>query len=80
MISEESPSGWTPLYRGLINNSSADASLLEELLPPWLLEFLLTNKAPPVPLTKVSFAMLPAQIPPGLLPLYGETLPELVTS
>lgn len=54
--------------------------MLEELLPPWLLEFLLTNKAPPVPLTKVSFAMLPAQIPPGLLPLYGETLPELVTS
>ncbi|KAH8113149.1 hypothetical protein DFH11DRAFT_1510830 [Phellopilus nigrolimitatus] len=80
IISEELPSGWMPVYRGLVGNVGADVQALEEALPSWLLEFLLTNKAPAVPVTKLSFILLPAQIPPGLRAEYGETLPELLNT
>lgn len=80
VVSEESPSGWAPLYRGPIGNAGMDAVLLEEELPHWLLEYLLLSKAPPVPLSKLSFVLLPLPIPPALQAEYGNTLPELVNS
>ncbi|KAH8106572.1 hypothetical protein DFH11DRAFT_1233774 [Phellopilus nigrolimitatus] len=78
--SEELPSGWMPVYRGLVGNVGADVQALEEALPSWLLELLLTNKAPAVQVTKLSFILLPAQIPPGLRAEYGETLQELLNT
>lgn len=80
IISEESASGSTPLYRGTVGNVGVDAAQLEETMPAWLLEFLLTNKAPAAPVTKVSFVLLPAQIPPGMRSEYGDTLPELLNT
>ncbi|KAL5500915.1 hypothetical protein ACEPAH_9302 [Sanghuangporus vaninii] len=80
IISEESPSGLSPLYRGTVGSVGTDAQILEELLPDWLLEFLLANKAPPIVPSKVSFVLLPAQIPPEARDIYGETLPELLNT
>lgn len=36
-----------------------DVRALEEVMPFWLLEYLLVNKIPPVPTLKVSFVLLP---------------------
>ncbi|EJD00580.1 uncharacterized protein FOMMEDRAFT_142415 [Fomitiporia mediterranea MF3/22] len=80
IVSEELPSGWSPVYRGTVGCVGADAQVLEEVLPEWLLEFLLANKAPPVPLAKLSFVLLPAVIPPDSREIYGETLPELLNT
>ncbi|KAL5522230.1 hypothetical protein ACEPAF_2087 [Sanghuangporus sanghuang] len=80
IISEELPSGLSPLYCGTVGSVGADAQILEELLPDWLLEFLLANKAPPIVPSKVSFVLLPAQIPPEARDIYGETLPELLNT
>lgn len=59
IISEEGFPGWTTVYRGLISNLHHDLAVLEEAMPFWLLEYLLTNKYPAVPIVKVSFIMLP---------------------
>lgn len=59
MISEEAVSGWTTIYRGQVASTASDARTLEEVMPFWLLEYLLANKAPMVPVTKVSFVLLP---------------------
>lgn len=75
--SSGSGSGWCPVYRGTLSSMSADLHRLEELLPDWLLEFLLANKAPSVNIVKISFALLPIQIPQEKQEEYGETLPEL---
>ncbi|KZT03081.1 uncharacterized protein LAESUDRAFT_660442 [Laetiporus sulphureus 93-53] len=75
IISEEALSGWTTIYRGQVANTAGDMHTLEEVMPYWLIEYLLTNKAPSVPLTKISFVLLPF---PAKDP--QERLPELVNS
>ena len=47
---------------------------LEEAMPMWLLECLLQNKIPAIPITKVSFVLLPYREPDG------EQLPELLNT
>lgn len=59
LIAEECSSGWTPLYRGQVSSTGTDGHILEEVMPFWLLEYLLVNKIPPVPTVKVSFVLLP---------------------
>ena len=49
---------------------------LEQAMPVWLLEFLLANKIPPIPMVKISFVLLP-------FPSRGdgdEQLPELLNT
>ncbi|KAH9931751.1 hypothetical protein B0H21DRAFT_699788 [Amylocystis lapponica] len=75
-ISEEAQSGWTTLYRGHVSSTGADARTLEEVMPMWLLEYLLLNKVPPVPVHKISFVLLPF---PNKDP-NGEQLPELLNT
>jgi WD repeat-containing protein 48 len=58
-ISEEALFGWTTAYRGVVETTGLDARALEETMPMWLLEYLLANKAPAVPTTKVVFVLLP---------------------
>jgi len=75
IISEEAQSGWTTLYRGHVASSSHDKALLEEVMPMWLLEYLLVNKVPALPVMKVSFVLLPYNKDPN-----GEYLPELLNT
>ena len=74
VISEEAPSGWVTLYRGNIATTGIDARQLEEVMPMWLLECLLQNKVPSIPITKLSFVLLPYKEPDG------EQLPELLNT
>ncbi|KAI0659996.1 hypothetical protein C8Q70DRAFT_977330 [Cubamyces menziesii] len=74
VISEEAPSGWVTLYRGNIATTGSDARQLEEVMPMWLLECLLQNKVPSIPITKLSFVLLPYKEPDG------EQLPELLNT
>ncbi|KAJ4467946.1 hypothetical protein C8J55DRAFT_438077 [Lentinula edodes] len=75
IISEENPPSFTTLYRGTVNSAGHDASILEEVMPLWLLEYLLHNKlASAPPLVKVSFILLPW---PNKDP-DGTQLPELL--
>ncbi|KAI9069649.1 hypothetical protein FKP32DRAFT_1640619 [Trametes sanguinea] len=74
MISEEAPSGWVTLYRGTISSTGQDTRQLEEVMPMWLLECLLLNKVPTIPITKISFVLLPYKDPDG------EQLPELLNT
>ncbi|RPD67758.1 WD40 repeat-like protein [Lentinus tigrinus ALCF2SS1-7] len=74
LISEEAPSGWHTLYRGNVSSTASDIRQLEENMPMWLLECLLLNKVPPIPITKISFVLLPYKEPDG------ETLPELLNT
>lgn len=53
---------------------------LEKVMPEWLLEFLLCNKATTPPITKISFVLLPYVIAPELRDIYGNTLPELLNT
>ncbi|CCL98378.1 uncharacterized protein FIBRA_00373 [Fibroporia radiculosa] len=76
VISEEAASGWTTLYRGQVANTGGDMRILEELLPYWLLEYLLANRVPPVPVTKISFVLLPYPSRDS----HGEQLPELLNT
>ncbi|KAH9850509.1 hypothetical protein C2E23DRAFT_887394 [Lenzites betulinus] len=73
-ISEEAPSGWVTLYRGSLSSTGTDARLLEEVMPMWLLECLLQNKIPTIPITKISFVLLPYKESDG------EQLPELLNT
>ena len=50
-----------------------DMLVLEDAMPIWLLECLLMNKMPPVPVHKISFVLLP-------WPHDGEPLPELLNT
>ena len=74
LISEEAPSGWHTLYRGSVSSTATDTRQLEESMPMWLLECLLLNKVPTIPITKISFVLLPYKEPEG------ETLPELLNT
>lgn len=74
LISEEAPSSWLTLYRGQVSSTASDARSLEETMPLWLLECLLQNKVPTIPITKISFVLLPYQEPDG------EQLPELLNT
>ncbi|KAI0667157.1 hypothetical protein C8Q78DRAFT_982656 [Trametes maxima] len=74
VISEEAPSGWVTLYRGNISTTGSDTRQLEEIMPMWLLECLLQNKVPAIPIVKVSFVLLPYREPEG------EALPELLNT
>lgn len=60
MISEDTPPSFTTLYRGTVNSAGHDSPALEEVMPMWLLEYLLHNKlASAPPLVKISFILLP---------------------
>ncbi|GBE85633.1 hypothetical protein SCP_0801520 [Sparassis crispa] len=59
VVSEEAPSGWTTRYRGHVSSTGPDVHVLEDVMPLWLLEYLLVNKVPPVPVNKISFVLLP---------------------
>jgi len=73
LLSEEDYLGWKTIYRGTVANTSMDLSVLEDVMPGWLLEYLLTNKIPSVPVSKVSFVLLP-------WPHDEEPLPELLNT
>ena len=74
-ISEETPFGWTTAYRGTVGTTGLDVRDLEETMPMWLLEYLLTNKVPIVPITKVGFVLLPYPARKG-----AEQLPDLLNT
>jgi WD repeat-containing protein 48 len=76
IISEEALPNWTPIYRGTTSSTSQDVHILEEAMPMWLIEFLLTNKFPPVAVNKISFVMLPWPNKDQ----DGEKLPELLNT
>lgn len=42
-----------------MSSTGLDARVLEEVMPFWLLEYLLINKIPPIPTVKISFVLLP---------------------
>ncbi|TFY58900.1 hypothetical protein EVJ58_g6121 [Rhodofomes roseus] len=75
IISEEAVSGWTTIYRGQVASAASDVRTLEEVMPFWLLEYLLANRAPSVTVTKISFVLLPF---PHKDP--REMLPELLNT
>ena len=74
IVSEEEYPGWTTIYRGTVAGTGNDMRILEEVLPIWLLEYLLTNKTPAVAVVKLSFVLLPWPAKDG----EGEQLPELL--
>ena len=74
-ISEETPFGWTTAYKGTVGTTGLDARTLEEAMPMWLLEYLLTNKVPTIPITKVGFVLLPYPARKG-----EEQLPDLLNT
>jgi hypothetical protein len=59
LISEETTSGWMTVYHGQVSSTGSDMRLLEEVMPLWLLEYLLINKIPVIPTVKISFVLLP---------------------
>ena len=68
------------MYSGTTGAQASDVEQLEKVMPDWLLEFVLLNKAPPTPVTKISFVLLPYTVPPDLRAVYGHTLPELLNT
>jgi WD repeat-containing protein 48 len=58
-ISEETSFGWATAYRGTVGTTASDTRILEETMPMWLLEYLLTNRVPAVPMIKVGFVLHP---------------------
>jgi WD repeat-containing protein 48 len=76
MISEEASHGWTTIYRGTVSSAHQDVRALEEALPMWALEYLLTNKIPVIPTSKLSFVLMPW---PNKDP-EAEVLPELLNT
>ncbi|THU80037.1 WD40 repeat-like protein [Dendrothele bispora CBS 962.96] len=60
LISEEVSLGYRAVYRGTVNSTGHDFFSLEEAMPMWLIEYLLTNKTTAMPpLVKISFILLP---------------------
>ncbi|KAM6499033.1 hypothetical protein JOM56_004541 [Amanita muscaria] len=77
MISEESSPHHLNVYRGTVGNTHSDVKVLEQVIPAWLLAYLLQNKislqSQP---TKISFVLLPwASKDPE-----EEKLPELLNT
>ena len=54
IVSEEISPGWSMIYRGTVTTTGHDTSTLEEISPMWLLEYLLLNKIPPIPVVKLA--------------------------
>ncbi|KAH7917849.1 WD40 repeat-like protein [Leucogyrophana mollusca] len=59
VLSDEVYPGWRTVYRGSTSTTWADVYTLEEAMPLWLLEYLLLNKVPSLPVVKISFVLLP---------------------
>jgi len=72
-LSEEDYPVWKTIYRGTVASTWTDLPALEDVMPMWLLEYLLMNRVPPVPINKISFVLLP-------WPHDGEPLPELLNT
>ncbi|KAL0954529.1 hypothetical protein HGRIS_003496 [Hohenbuehelia grisea] len=76
VITEDAPPGIKTIYRGTVACTSQDVQALEEAMPMWLLEYLLLNKAPELPINKLSFILLPwRDKDPNI-----EPLPELLNT
>ena len=76
LISEEASPSFTTVYRGLVTSTKHDISILEEVMPTWLIEYLLMNNIPPPPAPiKISFVLMPW---PTKNP--EERLPELLNT
>ncbi|KAJ3500729.1 hypothetical protein NLJ89_g9660 [Agrocybe chaxingu] len=76
LISVEASPSYTTIYRGIVSNTHNDVEALEEAMPMWLVEYLLTNQIPPsVPLAKISFVLVPWNKDPDV-----EPLPELLNT
>jgi WD repeat-containing protein 48 len=73
LLSEEDYPNWKTIYRGTVASTWMDLSVLEDAMPMWLLEYLLTNRIPAVTISKVSFVLLP-------WPHDEEPLPELLNT
>jgi len=60
-IAEGRPHGWVTVYRGTVASvgSAEDLATLEDVIPVWLLEYLLLEGAPQVAIIKIQFAVLP---------------------
>jgi WD repeat-containing protein 48 len=57
VLAEETALGQKTIYRGTVESTSKDVSLLEHTMPLWLLHYLLTNRSPAVPNIKISFGV-----------------------
>ncbi|XP_006457085.1 hypothetical protein AGABI2DRAFT_229354 [Agaricus bisporus var. bisporus H97] len=80
MISEEASPGYKMLYRGMAGNATGgDVQVLEEVMPMWLMEYLLLNRTylggPRPPVAKLSFVLLPWNKDADV-----EPLPELLNT
>lgn len=78
LVAEERTYGWAIVYRGTVASAGSveDVEALEDVLPVWLLEYLLLARAPQVAVVKIGFVLLPMQSGvPG-----EEVLPELVNT
>lgn len=74
LLSEESYPGWKTIYRGTVASTWSDVAKLEDAMPVWLLEYLLTNKVGAVvPISKIGFVLMPWLGE-------GEPLPELLNT
>jgi WD repeat-containing protein 48 len=51
------------MYRGTVASagSAEDLATLEDVMPMWLLEYLLLGRAPQVAIIKIQFALLPGE-------------------
>ncbi|KAF8063588.1 hypothetical protein FPV67DRAFT_1701521 [Lyophyllum atratum] len=76
VISEEAAPSFTAVYRGTASSMKQDVRVLEEVMPLWLMEYLLLNKLPPIPAhPKISFVLLPWPTPDP-----ADQLPELLNT
>lgn len=73
LVSEEDYPGWRTIYRGSVSSTWSDLQILEDAMPMWLLEYLMTNKVPAVPIVKISFVLLPWPDDPDPLPEFLNT-------
>ena len=77
LVAEERAHGWAIVYRGTVASvgNADDVETLEDVMPIWLLEYLLLGRTPQVAVVKIGFVLLPIQ---SGMP--GEELPELVNT
>ena len=74
-VSEETSFGWATVYRGTVRNTGRDTRILEGAMPMWLLDYLLINRVPPVPVIKVGFVLHPYPVRRG-----EDQLPDLLNT
>ncbi|KAI0027793.1 hypothetical protein K488DRAFT_90455 [Vararia minispora EC-137] len=53
IFSKQHPAGWSAVYHGTVASGMADIRALEDVLPFWLLEYLLCRHVPVMPIVKV---------------------------